>query len=81
MAMAWMGKNRHYLAEAIHRRHFDTTALKCGVVLNASDMIDAMIVDTPRVVASVASELSVEFPQGLAEGILTGLQRSAAQLA
>lgn len=80
MAMAWLGKNRHYFAETIYRRHFDTTALKCGVAHNAKDMIEEIIAATPRVVASVESELPAGFPQGLADGILKGLQRSAEQL-
>jgi serine/threonine-protein kinase HipA len=30
MAMAWLGKRRHYLADSTLRRHIDATAFKCG---------------------------------------------------
>ncbi len=81
MAMAWLGRNRHYLAETIDRRHFDATALKCGVGQDARREIEELLIDTSRVVAEVSAEIPERFPQSLADTILGGLQKSAEQLA
>lgn len=81
MAMAWPGKNRHYLAETVGRRHFDATALKCGVGQDARVEIEQLLAATPRVITEVSGGLPEGFPQGLADLVLDGLQRSAGRLA
>lgn len=81
MAMAWPGKNRHYLAETVERRHFDATALKCGVGQDARVEIEELLAATPQVIAEVSGALPDGFPQGLAAVVLEGLRRSADRLA
>ncbi len=80
-AQAWLGKNKHYLAEGIQQRHFDMTALKCGVGGQAREVIAELISTAPKAIAAVASSLPTGFPQDLADAILGGVQRSADRLA
>lgn len=80
LAQAWLGKNKHYLADGIQQRHFDMTALKCGLG-QARDVIAELISTAPQVIATVASSLPTGFPQDVADAILGGVQRSADRLA
>lgn len=77
MALAWLGKSRHYLAETLQRRHFDATALKCGAGTNADSVIEELVSNTPRVISDVSAKLTAGFPQDVADSVLHGLQRSA----
>lgn len=80
MAMAWPGKNRHYLADSTLRRHFDATAFKCGYGVSADDMVEELIAQTPRALEQVAAELPPGFPRQLADSIFSGLRSSASRL-
>ncbi len=80
MAMAWLGKNRHYVADQVRRRYLDTTALKCGLAATADELVDELLQQTPKVIAKVRQELPADFPRRLAETILAGLEASAARL-
>jgi len=46
MAMALLGKNRHYLARDIQRRHFNSTAKKVGYDDNAEPLLQEFIART-----------------------------------
>lgn len=81
LAQAWLGKNKHYLAEGIQQRHFEMTALKCGVGGQAGKVIKELVGTTPQAIAAVASSLPKGFPQDVADAILGGVQRSADRLA
>jgi serine/threonine-protein kinase HipA len=81
LAQAWLGKNRHYLAEGIQQRHFDMTALKCGVGSQARDVVGELVGSAPQAITAVTSSLSLGFPQDVADAVLGGLQRSADRLA
>ncbi|MEC5159999.1 MULTISPECIES: hypothetical protein [unclassified Janthinobacterium] len=80
MAMAWLGKNRHYLADGIQRRHILTTLQKCGYGDSPDKLVDELIAQTPDVIDRVAAELPRDFPAGLAKAIFDGLRVSAARL-
>ena len=80
MAMAWLGKNRHYLAAAVRRSHVEQTARKCGYPADPAQLVDAVIAQTPAVIAQVASELPPGFPQALAAQMLDGLALGARSL-
>ena len=80
LAQAWLGKNKHYLAEGIQQRHFDMTALKCGVGGQARDIVEELVSMAPQAIATAASSLPPGFPQDVAGAILGGLQRSADRL-
>ena len=60
LAMALLGKNRHYHMHDIQRRHFNSTANKVGYGESAEPLLHELIARTPAVVAQVTSEL----PQG-----------------
>jgi serine/threonine-protein kinase HipA len=80
LAQAWLGKNKHYLAEGVQQRHFDMTALKCGLGGQAGKVVEELVGAAPQAIATVAADLPPEFPQDVADGILGGLQRSAERL-
>ncbi len=80
LAQAWFGKNKHYLAESIQQRHFDVTALKCGVGGQAKEVIEELISAAPMAIAAVASSLPTGFPQDVANAILDGVKMSADRL-
>ena len=80
LAQAWLGKNKHYLAEGIQLRHFDMTALKCGMGSQAREVVGELVSMAPKAIAAVVSSLPPGFPQDVAEAILGGLQRSAERL-
>ena len=42
LAMALLGKSRHYEMQGIQRRHFNRTAQKAGYVSTAAPLIDEM---------------------------------------
>ncbi|MEO6919956.1 MAG: type II toxin-antitoxin system HipA family toxin [Collimonas sp.] len=80
MAMAWLGKNRHYHADSALRRHMTNTMLKCGYGASPGDLIDQITEQTPAICERVAAELPPEFPASLAVRIFEGLLESARQL-
>jgi serine/threonine-protein kinase HipA len=80
LAQAWLGKNKHYLAEGIQQRHFDMTALKCGVGIQAGNVVEELVGTATQAIAAVASSLPPGFPQDVADAVLGGLQRSADRL-
>lgn len=80
MAMAWLGKNRHYFAGMVRRSHVEETARKCGYAADPAQLVDEVIAHTPAVIARVASELPLGFPEQLAAQLLDGLRRGARSL-
>ena len=80
LAMALLGKNRHYHVHHIERRHFNSTAKKVGYGENAEALLDELIARTPDVVAQVQAELPGGFSQRVADKVLGGLLASARSL-
>lgn len=80
LAIALLGKNRHYHVRDIERRHFNSTAKKVGYGENAEALLDELIARTPDVVAQVQAELPVGFSQRVADKVLGGLLASARSL-
>ena len=74
LAMALMGKNRHYVMATVQRRHFNSTAQKVGYGGNAEDVIQELIARTPAVIDEVRAQLPEDFSPLVAEGVLDGLQ-------
>ena len=81
LAMALLGKNRHYVMHTIQRRHFDSTAQKVGYAPTAEPIIEDILARTPSAIAKVQAELPRDFSARVAETILGGLERAAAALA
>lgn len=81
LAMALLGKGRHYTMHTIQRRHFDSTAQKVGYAPTAEPIIEEILARTPAAIAQVQAELPKGFSPRVAETILGGLERAAATLA
>lgn len=80
LAMALLGKNRHYLMHTIQRRHFNSTAKKLGFGETAEPLLQELVGRTPAVVAQVQNELPEGFSQQVADQILDGLLSAARAL-
>ena len=81
LAMALLGKNRHYLARGILRRHFNSTAKKVGYGDSAEPLLQDFIARTPAVVDKVRADLPAGFSEKVADQILGGLLKAAGDLA
>jgi serine/threonine-protein kinase HipA len=80
MAMAWFGdKGRYTKPLEITGRRMLLTAKRLGLG-DAQTILNALIAQTPTVIAAVQAQLPAAFPQTIAEPVLTGLQTSASQL-
>jgi serine/threonine-protein kinase HipA len=80
LAMAMVGKNRHYLFKEIQRRHFDATAVRCGYGKDAEPIIGRIVERTDAVIGQVSSRLPAGFPQHVADSIFAGLKATVVKL-
>lgn len=80
LAMALMGKNRHYHVHAIRRRHFNSTAKKLGYGESAEPLLNDILEKTPKVVDQVQAALPSGFSQEVADKILGGMLDAARAL-
>lgn len=81
LAMALLGKNRHYQMHNIQRRHFNSTAKKVGYGEDTEPLLQDLIARTPAAIAQVQAELPQGFSQKVADKILGGLMSAAQTLA
>ena len=63
MAMAILGKNKHYLLRDIQRRHFNNMAGKCFDRNDAGKVIKRVFEATPIAIAA----MKVKFPDGFSD--------------
>lgn len=77
LAMALLGKNRHYDMQTIQRRHFNSTARRVTYGPDAEPLIQELIERTPHVIAQVQADLPSGFSAEVADKILTGLENAA----
>lgn len=80
LAMALLGKNRHYQMRSIQRRHFNSTARKVGFAEDAEPLIQDLLARTPKVVSQVQAQLPQGFSQQVADKVLGGLVSAARAL-
>ncbi|MEK6421228.1 MAG: type II toxin-antitoxin system HipA family toxin [Burkholderia gladioli] len=80
LAMALLGKRRHYHVHTIERRHFNSTARKLGYGDDAEPLIQALIARTPAAIAEVQADLPPGFSQRVADKVLGGLLNAAQAL-
>ena len=80
LAMALLGKNRHYQMHKIERRHFNSTARKVGYGENAEPLLQEIIARTPGVVEQVSAELPQGFSEQVADKVLGGMLEAARAL-
>ncbi len=81
MAMAVLGKNKHYHFKDIQRRHFNHMAAKCFNRRDAESVLESVLQQVPAVIEAVSHRLPVGFPELLAQHIFKGLKRSSERLA
>ena len=81
MAMALLGKNRHYHMHNILRRHFNSTARKVGYADNAEPIIEDILQRTQAAIEEVNANLPPGFNQKVADTILGGVRDAATKLA
>lgn len=67
LAMALLGKNRHYEMFGVQRRHFHGTAQKVGYAPNAEPIIEDILARTPAAIAAVQAELPPGFSARVAD--------------
>ena len=80
LAMALLGKNKHYGFSGVRRRHFNSTAAKCFLRADAEDIIERVLARTPGAIAAVAARLPSGFPERIAATIFAEIERAAKQL-
>ncbi|QBT06585.1 type II toxin-antitoxin system HipA family toxin [Bordetella pertussis] len=77
LAMALIGKNRHYEMHGIQRRHFNSTAQKVGYGPTAEPIIEDLLARTPAIIAAVQADLPQDFSPRVADSVLGGLAQAA----
>ncbi len=77
LAMALVGKNRHYEVERIQRRHFNSTAKRFGYGETAEPLIQELIERTPAIIDEVQRALPLGFSDEVAVKVLSGLRTAA----
>ena len=80
LAMALLGKNRHYRYDDVQRRHFNSTAARCFLRADAEDVIERVLARATAAIEAVATRLPAGFPQRVAETIFAGVALSAQHL-
>lgn len=80
LAMALVGKSKHYHFENIERRHFNSTAARYFQRKDAEDLIEQILSRVPHAIEAVAKKLPPGFPDKVAQTIFEGLRRSAVLL-
>lgn len=81
LAMAIIGKNRHYHFKTVQRRHFNAMAASCFHGVDAEDLIGPLIESVDGAIDRVAALVPSGFPARVADTVFAGLRRSARQLA
>ncbi len=80
MAMAVLGKSKHYLFKEIQRRHFNSMAIKFFDRIDAEVVIGRVLDATPMAIEVMQSKLPESFPSWIAKSIFEGLRISAGLL-
>ena len=80
LAMALIGKSKHYPFKTVQRRHFNAMAKKCHYGPEAENLIQRVLAATPGVIDRVGARLPPHFPAAVSGRILEGLARSAKAL-
>jgi len=80
LAMAFRTKNTHYKRKDIPPRHFFDVANKLGLDDEVAEIINDLMVATPKVLKDVEAMLPKGFPSEVAEPIFKGLEESAGSI-
>lgn len=81
LAMAVLGKNKHYRWSTVLPRHWKSTAKKCGFPEDSMDKIlQEFSEKSEDVIATVRQQLPNGFPKDLADSILDGILRKCTSI-
>lgn len=80
MAMAWIGKSRHYHADHILPRHFVETAQRCGIKDGLASYFGELLHMAPIAIKQVQAQLPAKFPDHVSRSIFVGLLGSVQKL-
>ncbi len=80
MAMAVVGKNRHYEWSRIEARHWISTAASCGAQSEVRKVFSELIEGIPKAIEAVSAMLPKGFPAPIADSIFRGVEATAARL-
>lgn len=81
MAMAVIGKNRHYRWARILRRHWLHTVKNCGLdEATAEESMAELIEATPKVIEYVSKQLPADFPVRVSETLFKGIEKTVKSL-
>jgi serine/threonine-protein kinase HipA len=80
LAMALLGKNRHYEIHDIQRRHFNSTARQLAYADSAEAIIEEILARTPAAIEEVRASLPPGFSAQVADAILGGIEQAATML-
>ncbi|WP_017910958.1 hypothetical protein [Xanthomonas sp. SHU 199] len=80
LAMALLGKNKHYAMHSIQRRHFSSTAQKVGYAPSAEPIIEEILARTPAAIAEVRADLPQDISPRVVDAILGGIEQAALAL-
>ena len=77
MAMAVLGKNKHYHFKDFQRRHFNSMAARCFDRVDAEGVIGRVLETTPIAIEVMESRMPKGFPDWIAKSVFKGLRQSA----
>ena len=80
MAMAVMGKNRHYEWSRIEARHWISTATLCGAQSEVEGILSELIAGIPEAIHKVPAIIPAGFPDAIANSIFEGVEATVARL-
>lgn len=73
MAMAVIGKNRHYEWVKIEARHWISTAAACNAQLEIESIFSELIADIPEAINKVSTIIPARFPNAIVHPIFEGI--------
>lgn len=80
LAMALLGRNRHYTMHSVQRRHFSSTAQKVAYAPGAEPLIEEILARTPEALAEVQADLPAGISMRVVDAILGGVEQAARAL-
>jgi len=80
MAMAIVGKNRHYLFKDVQRRHFESMGTRLIGSVATESALESVISQLPSALESVVQLLPNSFPQSLIDAVFDGMQTFKSRL-
>jgi serine/threonine-protein kinase HipA len=80
MAMAFWGKNKHYLHKDVQKHHLVSTAKLCGLQADVDSLIEEILAQAPQAMANVQAQLPHGFKATVLDKTLTGFQATLGRL-